>query len=737
MLLRRLILLVLSTSSASVFADAVPQTLPFTQSWTNVGLITVNNDWSGVPGIEGYLGQNPASSAAPVDPRTILGTSTAANDLSVIANATDPAALGSGGVAEFELADPVVAIQGSGTADWPYLLVRLNLSAESTVRVRYSLRDLDADPAIQPVALQYRVGATGNFVNVPAAFVANANASGTGTVTAVDATLPSDVDGQALVQVRMITGNGVGVDAFIGIDDIQITGAGGGVDIPPTVASVVPALNATGVALDANITVNFSEPVSLGSNWYTLNCAISGAVAGVSSSNSASSYTINPTPVFASNELCTLTVLANQVTDTDGTPEQMALDYVSAFTTAVDVAPTIVSTSPANNAGNVAVSANVIVVFSEPVAVTDWIDLNCGAPAVLVPGATSGSGSATIVFNPTSNLANSTNCVASIKRSGIVDLDGVADAPSADASIAFTTAAGAATYYAAINPINAQILRPALHDLIKGHTCFTYSGAPSAWTILETADVAPGNSNLILDVYKNSRYTPISSRSGQPGCTAATCYNREHTWPNSLGFNDRLTAAPVGGGTPVPNCPYTDTHMLYLSNEDYNSQRGNKPFDNCPGCTELVTQVNDGQGGGAGVYPGNSNWTNGSVFETWSKRRGNLARAILYMDIRYEGGNVGPVGAVIAEPDLIVTDNLALLQTTPSGAFAATGFMGKLSTLLEWHRQDPPDEQECLRNAIVQASQGNRNPFIDNPEWAGVLYQDVVFGGNFEAKCTL
>jgi endonuclease I len=149
----------------------------------------------------------------------------------------------------------------------------------------------------------------------------------------------------------------------------------------------------------------------------------------------------------------------------------------------------------------------------------------------------------------------------------------------------------------------------------------------------------------------------------------------------------------------------------------------------------LVTQVNDGQGGGSGVYPGNSNWSNGSVFETWGKRKGNVARAILYMDLRYEGGPAHPGG--IAEPDLIVTDNLALLQTTTSGQFAATGYMGKLSTLLQWHRQDPPDEQECLRNAIVQASQGNRNPFIDNPEWAGVLYEDVVFGGNFEAKCTL
>ncbi len=90
------------------------------------------------------------------------------------------------------------------------------------------------------------------------------------------------------------------------------------------------------------------------------------------------------------------------------------------------------------------------------------------------------------------------------------------------------------------------------------------------------------------------------------------------------------------------------------------------------------------------------------------------------MDIRYEGGMHGITNR--PEPDLIVVDNPALIQTTPAGAFAAVGYMGLRSTLLQWHASDPPDANEQLRNDVVFSYQGNRNPFIDHPEWAECLH---------------
>lgn len=207
-------------------ADSTPQALPFAQSWADAGLITVDDTWTGVPGIEGRRGDT-LTAATGVDPQTVL----AADDPGVPdvnANRSDPSAFATGGVAEFDgIADPVVAMQGSGTADAPYLLISLNTTNYANIQVAYNVRDLDgsADDAIQQVALQYRVGNSGVFTNVAAGYVADATTGGSATqVTAVAAALPAGCDNQAVVQVRIMTTNAGGNDEFVGIDDISITG---------------------------------------------------------------------------------------------------------------------------------------------------------------------------------------------------------------------------------------------------------------------------------------------------------------------------------------------------------------------------------------------------------------------------------------------------------------------------------------------------------------------------------
>ena len=135
------------------------------------------------------------------------------------------------------------------------------------------------------------------------------------------------------------------------------------------------------------------------------------------------------------------------------------------------------------------------------------------------------------------------------------------------------------------------------------------------------------------------------------------------------------------------------------------------------GCGERVTEANNGSGGGSGVYPGNSNWVkgpdgNGGSFQTWGKRRGDIARAVLYMAIRYEGGD--DINTSQSEPDLELTDDRSKIVITS----ASPAYMGLLSTLLAWHSADPPDAAERERNEVIFSFQGNRNPFIDHPEWA-------------------
>lgn len=246
------VLALLVGSAAFIRADGTPQVPPFTQAWTDTTLITASDNWAGVPGIQGFLGQN-ITTATGADPQTLLTTSAVANDLDVIANQSNTN-LANGGVAEFDaIADPTIALNGSGTADAPYILLTLNTTGQSGIRVAYNLRDLDgsADDAIQRVALQYRVGSTGLFTNVPEAFVADATTGGAATlVTPVAVVLPAAVDGQPEVQVRIITSNAAGNDEWVGVDDISVTAGGGPAE---------PSLSVT----DATVTEGDAGPITV------------------------------------------------------------------------------------------------------------------------------------------------------------------------------------------------------------------------------------------------------------------------------------------------------------------------------------------------------------------------------------------------------------------------------------------------------------------------------------------
>ena len=272
-----------------------------------------------------------------------------------------------------------------------------------------------------------------------------------------------------------------------------------------------------------------------------------------------------------------------------------------------------------------------------------------------------------------------------------------------------------AGYYGSVDTSSASSLRSTLHEVIDDHTRFPYTASTTdTWDILNLADEDPNNTSKIVDLYKNASYTKMAGGAG--------AYNREHTWPKSYGF-------PDDGPT---NYPYTDTHHLFACDTSYNADRANHPFADCANCIERTTLFNDGRGGGSGVYPGNSNWVSApndpGAWETWDGRKGDVARAIFYMDLRYEGGNHSVTG--VAEPDLIVTDSASLISSSATGSNLSVAYMGRLSTLLQWHAQDPPDSREIWRNEVIFSFQGNRNPFIDHPEWVACLHSNVCGNGD-------
>ncbi|WP_102946009.1 endonuclease [Stenotrophomonas sp. VV52] len=393
--------------------------------------------------------------------------------------------------------------------------------------------------------------------------------------------------------------------------------------------------------------------------------------------------------------------------------------------------PSVRTTTPEQGATTFPAAADLAVTFSETVTLSSGaFVLSCGqSGSVPLTHATSGT---TFTLSTNTALVAGEACRFDIRAARIKDAQGAR--PAADTRIAFNVAAGGTdpgpdpdpgSYYSKVNTSSPSQLRCSLHETIKGHTSYPYSGSgTSTWTILEIADEDPNNSGRILDAYRNRSYAKVSDRAGTG---SGLTYNREHTWPNSLGF------ASTTGDKGLPYAPYTDTHMLYLTDAQWNADRGNKPFAKCDvNCGERATENNNGQGGGSGGYPGNSNWVrspdgNTGTFEVWGQRKGDMARAVMYMAIRYEGGKDAATGQ--SEPDLELTDDRSRIVKTSS----SPAYMGLLSTLIEWHLADPPNAAEKARNEVVFSFQGNRNPFIDHPEWA----TPALFTSAKPASCQL
>jgi VCBS repeat-containing protein len=246
----------------------------FVQNWSNIGLITTANDWSGVESIVGYKGEGVTSGTAK-DPRTVTGEGAALNIPFVLANQTS-GTISNGGIAEFHLPDPTIGMKGSGSANAPQLVLYMDATGRQDLRFSVDLRDLDgsATNAVQPIAVQYRIGDSGPWINLPDGYVADATLAGSATlVTHLDITLPSAANNQSQVEIRIITTDAVGTDEFVGLDNLSVVSTALVVvadTTAPVVASSTPSDGATMVNAGANLVLNFSEQVTLGTGNVTI-----------------------------------------------------------------------------------------------------------------------------------------------------------------------------------------------------------------------------------------------------------------------------------------------------------------------------------------------------------------------------------------------------------------------------------------------------------------------------------
>jgi len=228
-------------------------------------------------------------------------------------------------------------------------------------------------------------------------------------------------------------------------------------------------------------------------------------------------------------------------------------------------------------------------------------------------------------------------------------------------------------YYDDAQGLSGETLKTALHDIIDDHTTISYTAVENALKVL---DEDPNNSSNVWLLYKQSS-TPKTNFGG-----GVDNWNREHLWPNSHG--DFGTSAPEG----------TDLHHMRPTDASVNSDRGDKDFDD---------------GGTSHGEATLCKWTS-NTWEPPDNVKGDIARAIFYMEVRYEGGS--------GEADLEISD----AYTGPS---SSPGYLGILNTLMEWHEADAVDAAEQARNNAIYASyQNNRNPFIDHPEYVNYIWGD-------------
>ncbi len=609
-----------------------------------------------------------------------------------------------------------------------------------------------ADLAVSYTGEQWRLGTSGRVDRLDFQFSTNATSLTTGTwtdVNALDFTAPTTtgsagaLDGNASANRTVISATITGVnlannatlwvrwsdfnassaDDGLAIDDVQF---GSPVDNPPALVSSIPQDGDEDFPSNASLVLGFSEAVAMSGTWFTLVCDTSGSITPANSTITGGPllFFITPNAELALHESCTLTLAETAIVDLTGNPlAPTAPIHFLVGEPLQNPPPQLLSISPQDGTPNFPATGNLHLVFSEAVEFTNEAQaftLACSSTQgiTLIVNELS---TTTFSLTPSQVLTAGETCTFTIHHEFVVDLMGTA--MEQDEVVGFTVATPlpASEYWQFVNLSSPSQLRCTLHETIKGHDNQGYG-----WVGLEMADEDPVNPGKILDVYRNCSYAKPDSRVGNPGA-ATQCgnvtvrYNREHVWPNSLGFaNNNLLA-------------YADHHMLHLSDEGHNAHRGNSPYAYCrmaDGCTEDVTVANHGAGGGSGVYPGNSNWYNANSYEVWHKVRGNMARAVFYMAIRYEG-----IAAEDAHdgntPDLELTDNRSLIAQTANTA--AKAYMGLRSVLLEWHAQDEVDARELDRNEIVFGLQGNRNPFIEHPEWATTN----LFDSAWPATCVL
>jgi endonuclease I len=649
--------------------------LPVSQNWGTTSFTTLPAGyaaWNGVSGAATTT-QALAEASSPTGNATISGSA--------------PTNGGPGGCFGYVVAGDArfaVNTSGNATSGVSQPAMAINTLGQSGVTLAYDLINVINNVRTVGVVCQYRVGTSGGWTTLTGAGNPYVQSGGTaGAVTHASITLPAAAENQATVQIRWAVWRdgtvGLGNSSAFAVDNISVTASGGGpavtgltlsggpsYDLAETSIATVTIATAPADSATVNVTSGAfaSVPVTITAPATSGTAEVFMATAGDWSATAVAVSGCTGSATSAGFSVVGLPTASFAATGNDTIDDSTGNGngYIDPGESGVKLSFEIINNGTANATGVSGVLSSLTSGVTVTTATRSYPDLAISA---------SGSNTLPFVISANSSLAcgssiNFQLAITSAQGSSTIPLTITACPPNGGQydppADYYLTATG-----------TGSTLKTNLHNITSKdywngflssstHKVRSYDDARIG---LQITDVDPSNPNNVILMY-----TGVSAPKAWDG---GTTWNREHQWPDSMGINGTLPA-------------YGDLHHLRPCNPSVNSSRGNKSF------------------GIGGNY-----WDPDHGLAC----RGRVARTLFYMNTRYNG--------TAPDPSL----NLQLVIGDPP----TSSQLGDLPSALAWHYANPVDDFERRRNQVVFSNtlnpsyyQGNRNPYIDHPEYVWAIY---------------
>lgn len=650
-----------------------------------------------------------------------------------------------------------ISVLASGSQSAGAWIVSINTTGKTNIQVQWTARLILQQAAWDNnAALQYRIGTTGNFIDIGTTTTYSSAGQTAGHSQSYSEPLPAAAENQAVVQIRWIywaTAGGSGSRDRIAIDEISIAEGGGPCIAPvnqPTNLVLTPGITSMQVVFDAAVPaadgylVCRSQTPALGATpvngtTYTTGQALGNGV--VAETGSLTSFTDNG---LNANTLYYYFVFAYNTISCSGGP---AYQITNPLTGSASTQPYPACTTPADPPSGLLLipggttvtgsftpelSANrYLVVYSQNNSLS-FTPLNgtvYTAGQAIGPDKIAAYTSATS-FVITGLSGNTLYYVFVFSANGNCTGEPFYNTSSLNGTVTTTNGGPPAGYYSAVNGLTCQNLKTGLRNIVtSGHISLSYGSLDDIqMPIVDTIRSDDGLSSIIWDIYSNNPVGPEpftfnSSQNPSGGfCGGSTpgsegiCWNKEHTFPRSW---FKLSGSSYQQPTEA------DLFLVRPTDAKINGNRGNIPYSTV-GSASYQFPI-------AGSYPGYpmppnpvldkigpSNYPGISVpaaFEPHDAVKGDLARGYFYILTRYQNELANWVTLNGATGLSTVADG------TTGGGLYPSFQLSYLQMMYAWHNLDPVDVKEINRNDLVYSQQNNRNPYVDHPEYVALVWQ--------------